>query len=77
MFKDFLIRKMLKNQLKGVPEAEQEKLIQLVTNNPELFQRIASEVQTKVQSGMDQMQATMDVMKKHEAELKQLKSTLK
>ena len=67
---------MLKNQLKGVPEAEQEKLISLVTNNPELFQTIASEVQTKVKGGMDQMQATMEVMRSHETELKQLKSTL-
>ncbi len=76
MFKDFLIRKMLKNQLKGVPEAEQEKLIKLITNNPQLFQTIANEVQTKVKSGMDQMHATMEVMKRHEAELKQLKDSI-
>lgn len=76
MFKDFLIRKMLKNQLKGVPEAEQEKLIKLITENPALFQTIAEEVQQKVKSGMDQMQATMDVMRKHETELKKLKETL-
>lgn len=76
MFKDFLIRKMLKNQLKGVPEAEQEKLIKLITENPALFQTIAEEVQQKVKSGMDQMQATVDVMRKHETELKKLKETL-
>lgn len=67
---------MLKNQLKGVPEAEQEKLIKLITENPALFQTIAEEVQQKVKSGMDQMQATMDVMRKHETELKKLKETL-
>ena len=77
MFKDFLIRKMLKNQLKGVPEGEQEKLIAMITENPELFQTIATEVQERVKGGMDQMQATMEVMKRHEAALSKLKEKMK
>ncbi len=69
MFKDFLIRKMLKQQLKGVPESEQEKMISLIMNNPELFKKIAEEVQIKVKSGQDQMSAVMEVMKLHKEEL--------
>jgi hypothetical protein len=72
MFKDFLIRKMLKAQMKGVPEAEQERLIKLVTENPELFQKIGEEVQTRIKQGEDQMKATMAVMKLHEEELKRI-----
>ncbi|MEI7777458.1 MAG: hypothetical protein WCI52_02525 [bacterium] len=72
MFKDFLIRKMLKQQLKGVPESEQEKMISLIMNNPELFKQIAEEVQAKVKSGQDQMSAVMEVMKLHKEELEKI-----
>ena len=70
MLKNFLMRKMLKSQLKGVPEAEQEKILNLIEKNPELFQKIAEETQEKMKGGMDQMKAAMEVMKSHEAELK-------
>lgn len=72
MIKDFLMRKMLEKQLKNVPKDQQEKLIAMVTQNPELFQKIATEVKAKTDSGMDQMKATMEVMKNHESELRQL-----
>ena len=70
MFKDFLMRKMLKSQLKGVPEADQEKLIGAIQKNPEFFKTIATEVQQKIKEGKSQMDAVMEVMKKHETELK-------
>ena len=70
--KDFLLRKLIKSKLKGVPEAEQEKLIAMVEKNPELFQKIATEAQEKIKGGQDQMAAMMDVMKKYEADLKKL-----
>jgi len=70
MIKDFLMRKMMKNQMKGIPEAEQEKMIAMVQKNPELFQKIALEVQAQMKGGKDQMAATMEVMKKYEADLK-------
>lgn len=72
MIKEFLMKKMLKAKMKDVPEAEQEKMIKLVTKNPELFQKIALEIQAKMKEGKDQMAATMEVMKKHENELKQI-----
>jgi hypothetical protein len=72
MFKDFLIRKMLKAQLKDVPEAQQEQLIAVVQKNPELFQQLAAEIQEKVKSGMPQMAAAMEVVKAHQAELSTL-----
>ena len=67
-----LMRKMIKSQMKGVPEAEQEKMIKLVTENPELFQKIGLEVQAKMKEGKDQMAATMEVMQAHQDELKKL-----
>ncbi len=65
------MRKMLASKLKGVPQEEQDKIMKIIENNPELFQKIAHEVQEKIKGGMDQMAATMAVMKAHESELKQ------
>lgn len=73
MIKEFLMRKMLEKQLKNVPKEEQEKMVSMITKNPELFQKIAVEVKAKVDSGKDQMTATMEVMKNYESELRALK----
>lgn len=70
MLKEFLMRKMLKSKMKDVPEEEQEKMMKLIMENPELFQKIGLEIQAKMKDGQDQMTATMEVMKKHEGELK-------
>jgi methyl coenzyme M reductase alpha subunit len=71
-FKDLLLKKMLKNQLKGVPEDQQNKIIEAVEKNPKLFQDIATEVQEKIKGGMDQQAATMQVMMSHQKELQDL-----
>jgi hypothetical protein len=71
-FKDMLLKKMLKNQLKGVPEEQQNKIIEAVEKNPKLFSDIASEVQEKIKGGMDQQSATMAVMMNHQKELQDL-----
>ncbi|MDD4989256.1 MAG: hypothetical protein PHV42_02420 [Candidatus Pacebacteria bacterium] len=70
MLKEFLMKKMLQSKLKDVPQAEQDKILKMIEKNPELFQKIALEVQEKIKEGKDQMSATMEVMKAHEAELK-------
>ena len=70
--KEMLMRKMIKSQMKGVPEAEQDRMIKLVTENPELFQKIGLEVQSKMKGGKDQMTATMEVMQAHQDELKKI-----
>jgi len=70
MFKNFLLKKMLRTQ--GVPEAQIDMVINMMEKNPELFKTIASEIQTKTKAGMDQTIASMEVMKKYENELKKL-----
>ena len=66
-----LLKKMLKNQLKGIPEDQQNKIIEAVEKNPKLFADIAEEVQVKVKGGMDQQSATMQVMMAHQKELQE------
>ena len=70
MLKKMLMKKMLKSQLKGVPEAEQEKILKMVSENPELFGKIAKEIQEKIKGGADQMAASMEVMGKYQNDLK-------
>ncbi len=71
--KNFLMRKMLASQMKGVPQADQEKVFTMLEKNPDLFQKIGLEVQEEIKrTGADQMTATMKVVKKYEADLKGL-----
>lgn len=63
---------MLKSQLKGVPEHEQEKIIKLVSENPALFQKIAAEIQAKMKEGKDQMSASLEVIGRYKDELQKL-----
>jgi hypothetical protein len=70
MFQNFLLKKMLKG--KGVPDEQIEMFVKMIEKNPELFQNIAKEVEEKVKSGMSQMDAGIQVMKKYEDDLKKL-----
>ena len=61
---------MLRTQ--GVPKEQIDMFVKMMEKDPELFQKIATEIQEKVKGGQDQMAAGMEVMKKYEAELKKL-----
>ena len=70
--KTFLMKKMLASKMQGVPQAEQDKLFNMIDKNPEIFEKIVVEVQEEIKKGKDQMTATMEVAKRHETELKGL-----
>ncbi len=76
-FKNFLMKQMLKRQLKGVPEAQQEQIIALVEQNPDFFQSIAQEVEALTKQGRDQTAAVMEVMRKRQGELQKLMQNIK
>lgn len=61
---------MLDRQLKNVPEDQKEKIMRLITEKPELFQKIAMQAQEKMKQGKSQMDAMMEVAKEHQDELK-------
>jgi hypothetical protein len=75
MLKKFLIRKMMKNQLKNanMPADQQEMLINAVVENPDFFQNMAKEAE-KIQKekGIDQMSAMMQVMEKNKGDLQKM-----
>ena len=58
--------------MKDVPEAERERMLALMENNPDFFKKISEEVQKKVKAGQSEMAATMVVMREHQAELQKL-----
>ena len=70
MFKDFILKKMLRTQ--GVPEAQIDMVLGMMKKDPELFKKIAQEIQEKIKGGMDQNTASMQVMQKYQEELKKL-----
>lgn len=69
MIKEFLMKQVIKRQLKGVPDAEVERIMAIVEKNPELFKKIGDEIQAKVKAGRSQMAASMEVMRAHQSEL--------
>lgn len=78
MFKDFLLKKLIKTQLGGkIPDDQLDKLVQLVSENPEFFQKVAEEVKRKTDAGVPQMDAVMQVIKSHEHEFKGLRDKFK
>ena len=67
---NFLMKAMLKKQMKGMPEEQQEFFLNLIEKNPDFFMKIATEAQEKIKGGMPQQNAMMAVMEKYKDELK-------
>ena len=72
MMKEFLLKQMIKRQLKGMPESEIDRIVEIVGKNPEIFKKIGDEIQAKVKAGRAQGAATMEVMRAHQAELQKI-----
>lgn len=68
----FGMRKMMESKLKDVPKEEQEKIIGMIENNPDFFNKIGEEVKKRTDAGEDQMSATMAVMQQYQDELKRM-----
>ena len=72
MFKELLMKKLIQSKLGNIPKEEQDKIVALVTKNPELFQEIAMKIKTQMDSGKDQMKATMSVMEEYKDTIQKL-----
>jgi 2-oxo-4-hydroxy-4-carboxy--5-ureidoimidazoline (OHCU) decarboxylase len=66
------MNKMLRAKMKGVPEEQQDKMIEIINKNPDLFQKIGAEVEQLMKQGKDQASASMEVMRKYQSELKRV-----
>ena len=72
MFKELLMKKLIQSKLGNIPKEEQDKIVALVTKNPELFQEIAMKIKAQMDSGKDQMKATMSVMEEYKDTIQKL-----
>lgn len=70
--KGFLTKKMMERQLKNMPEEQRKLFIRMFEENPDLFEKIAKEVQEKKKSGQDEMLAAASVMRKYQSEIQGL-----
>lgn len=72
MIKEFLLKQAVKRGTKDLPKDQQEMLSKAVEKNPELFAKIAKEIEEVKKSGKPEMYAALDVMKKYQKELQEL-----
>lgn len=70
--KNFLMKQLMKSQIKKLPVEQQELAQKVVEEKPELLMQIAQEVQAEMKNGKDQMQALMAVAERHKDELQGL-----
>ncbi|MDD4804263.1 MAG: hypothetical protein PHN69_03740 [Candidatus Pacebacteria bacterium] len=71
-FKNIMMKQVLKSQLKGLPQDQQDKIISAIEKNPEFFDNIAKKIEQKMKEGKDKMSASMEVMRENQNELRKL-----
>lgn len=64
-----MMKAMMAKQLKGMPKDMQEKVLNLVEQNPEFFENMAKEIKTRTDRGEDKMMASQAVAMQHQQEL--------
>ncbi len=68
--KNMAMKKLLDSQLKNVPEDQKKMIMELVEKDPELFKKIATELQAEMKAnGSNQMNAAMKVLPKYQKEI--------
>lgn len=72
MFGDFLMKQMLKRQLRNLPASVQERVMAAFEKNPQFFKDLMGEIAKKVKSGVPQATAIQQVMMSKRAELQKM-----
>lgn len=68
--KNYAIKKLVQSQMKNVPADQQQMIMELLEKNPQLFEKIAKEMQEELKrNGDNQMQAAMKVLPKYQKEI--------
>lgn len=68
--KQFALKKVLQSQMKGVPEEQQQMILEMIEKDPALFEKIAKEMQAELKvNGNNQMAAAQKVLPKYQKEI--------
>ena len=70
--KEFFFKKMFESKMKDVPKEEQEKMFAMIEKDPELFQKIAIEMQEEMKKGGSEMEVAMKVAAKYKEDISRL-----
>jgi len=71
MLKNFILKKLIQSKMKNLPKEQQDMILALVSEHPELFQKIGDEIKAKTKNGMNEQMAMMQVMRQYQGELQQ------
>lgn len=68
--KQYALKKVLEKQMKDAPPEQREMIMGMLEKNPELFEKIAKEMQDELKrNGNNQMAAATKVLPKYQTEL--------
>lgn len=69
---NFFTKALIKRQLKDVPQAELDKIFELIEKNPDFFKTMAGSIQEKMKTGLSQEEAARAVMAESGEEIKKV-----
>ena len=69
---NFFTKALIKKQMKGMPEAEIEKVLTIIEKNPEFFKKMVEAIQVKTKTGMSQEDAAKQFAEENKDELKKI-----
>jgi succinate dehydrogenase flavin-adding protein (antitoxin of CptAB toxin-antitoxin module) len=69
MFKNFILKQVVKHQAKGMPDTQREQVLKILEKDPQLFERISREIEKRKKGGENETKASIEVMKKYRTEL--------
>lgn len=69
MIKKFFLKQAAKIGTRGLPKEQQEVVLKLIEQKPELFEKIAKEIKVLTDKGTPEMYAAFEVMKRYEKDL--------
>ncbi len=68
--KQYAMKKVIQSQMKDVPADQQQMILEMVEKDPQLFEKIAKEMQAELKAnGNNQMAAAMKVLPKYQKEI--------
>lgn len=70
--KDKVTDTLVDRQLKNLPPQQRDMIKNMVKKNPDLFKKIATEIEALKKKGMAEQHASMQVMMKYKVELQKL-----
>jgi uncharacterized Fe-S cluster-containing radical SAM superfamily protein len=72
MLKNFLIKNFIKSKLKGVPDQEIDRIIEMVEKNPDFFKEMGEKLQQMTANGMSQEQAVQKIFAENRDKLQNI-----